>query len=179
MTYYDRDALDTFIAEVSGELRDRPMRAAIDGKIRHFFKCIDEADWDGVRMHLSLDAKLIGDLVGPGDIFIGIDRVMKWFTEARNHNQLTAHQLLLIDRGRVTCYVTHFWSLNADDMDSKPEFCKTREVYIIDLDDSHQIRRFERRYHEQDELLFDGGFKEMKRAFEKAELHAIELKETF
>ncbi|EFQ35488.1 hypothetical protein CGRA01v4_00046 [Colletotrichum graminicola] len=149
MTRYDQDAHAVFVEQVSGELRDRPLRATIDSKIRHLFKCFDDENWDGMRAHLSPSVILIDQLDGPEDIYTHTEDIMSWFEEFWHPNQHTAHQLLLVDRGRVTCYVTHFW-MN----DECFVFIAEQEVYIIDLDDRHQVRRFERRRQERHNLDF-------------------------
>ncbi|KAK1986966.1 hypothetical protein LZ30DRAFT_685019 [Colletotrichum cereale] len=57
MTWYDPKAFAAFIAEVNGDSRDRPLRGAIEGKIRDFFTCFDDEIYDRLREHLSPNGK--------------------------------------------------------------------------------------------------------------------------
>ncbi|KZL84403.1 hypothetical protein CI238_06813 [Colletotrichum incanum] len=180
MVLFDQDALITFAAEVNGEVHDRPLRRAIDSKIRDFFLCFDTADWDGVEEHLSPNAKLIDKLVDPGHIHTGNDSIIDWLTLERGVSQHTIHHLLLVDRGRVTCYVSTFWTNKhdlIDQCDDKPQFGEERDVYIIDLDDQQQIKRIERRANDSKILEHDGDLVAMENAAAEAEKHAMQMKE--
>ncbi|KAK2029775.1 hypothetical protein LX32DRAFT_638753 [Colletotrichum zoysiae] len=168
-----------FVAEVSDELRDRPLRGAIDSQIRHLFECFDEGHWDGVRQHLSPDAKLIDSLDGPEDIYTYTDSIMTWFEAARYPNQRTAHQLLLVDRGRVTCYVTHFAPPDPNTKFNEQVFHQKREVYIIDLDEQYQIRRIELRGNTDSMVERNGSSEAVAEIVRQINSDAIQMTETY
>ncbi|KAK2005655.1 hypothetical protein LZ32DRAFT_545625 [Colletotrichum eremochloae] len=172
MTDIDWHNYSAFATEVGIELRDLPLRAAIDDMIRHFFECFDRADWDGMREHLSLDgAKLIDSEDDPATMHTYTNSVVDFFEGYHTHyDQITAHHLLLVDRGRVTCHVSHFALMDGS------QFSEERTVYIIDLDGEANIKRIELRAQKNKKVLsHDGGLRAMRAAAAKAEKNAVKM----
>ncbi|KAK1995079.1 hypothetical protein LX36DRAFT_713436 [Colletotrichum falcatum] len=175
-----QDALVIFINEVNSKMRDLPMRQFTEGKIRHFFKCFDDADWEGMKTHLRADVRLVASLGSPDGIHDGIDRTVEWFLRNRGPDQHTAHQLLLVDRGRVTCCTTEFWAARDGLSSVYPRFCEQRVVYVIELDPEQNIRRIELREHTQGAVVDrDGGLGAMMKAVEEAKKRAVVMKGLF
>ncbi|KAK1961694.1 hypothetical protein LY78DRAFT_588171 [Colletotrichum sublineola] len=170
MADFDFDHFTSFVAEVDNELQDVPLRAAIDSKIRHFFKCFDAADWEGMEEHLSVDdPKLLDFVAAPTKIHANMD-VLDFLINSKRPDQVTAHHLLLVDRGRVTCYVSHFSMIGSS------QFNVERNVYIIDLDGNHRIKRIERRAHKnKDYLTRSGDLDAMQEAAADAEDDAMKM----
>ncbi|KAK2041738.1 hypothetical protein LZ31DRAFT_543843 [Colletotrichum somersetense] len=104
---------------------------------------------------------------------------MSWFEAAKYPHQLTAHHLLLVDRGRVTCYVTHFALPNSNSKLNKPTFHQKREVYIIDLDEQYQIRRIELRGNTDSMVERDGSSEVVAEIVRQIDSDAIQMKETY
>lgn len=158
MEYYGQEALNLFAAE--GNLRDRALRGAIEGKIRHFFDCIDHGKWKEVKGHLRSDAKLLDRLRGPGDIHSGIPSIVAQLKEEVVSGQKIVHKLLVVDRGRVTCYVAQF-SMHAAQDGIPDRFSETRWVYLIDLDEQQQIERIEIRDDDNKYFCHEGDTRTM------------------
>ncbi|KAK2057298.1 hypothetical protein LY76DRAFT_111272 [Colletotrichum caudatum] len=174
--YHDREALATFAHEFHNELRDRPMRGHVDDNIREFFASFDIEDWISMREHLSPDAKLIDQLSGPDDIYTNQDSIINWFQGRKLPSQRTSHHLLLIDRGRVTCYVSQFSVQCTRINHSNPQFQEVYKVFIIDLDDTYKIRRIElRAFNNKDSVTHDGDLKAMDAAAREVEKNAIKM----
>ncbi|KAK1961695.1 hypothetical protein LY78DRAFT_721508 [Colletotrichum sublineola] len=170
---YNEDRLADFIA-INNELRDRPLRQLTDRMIRRFFESFDN-DCSKMTEYLSPDAKLITGLKSPGDIYNDPEAIIGWFKRSRCKNQKTSLQLLLVDRGRVTCYATHFRTA----FSVTHKFWETRQVYIMDLNDRNQIQRIELRGHENESVMRDGGRDAMLQACIESELNAMKMKEFF
>ncbi|KAK2005656.1 hypothetical protein LZ32DRAFT_505946, partial [Colletotrichum eremochloae] len=102
---YNGDRLADFVAILNNELRDRPLRQLTDRMIRRFFKYFDDG-CSKMGEYLSPDAKLITGLKSPGDIYNDPESIIGWFNLSGHSDQKTSLQLLLVDRGRVTCYAT-------------------------------------------------------------------------
>ncbi|TQN64865.1 hypothetical protein CSHISOI_10565 [Colletotrichum shisoi] len=172
MEYYGQEALNLFVAE--GNLRDRALRGAIKSKILHFFDCMDKEDWEGVGRHLRSDARLFYKLCTPGDIHSGIESILSQLMEGTISGQKTVQKLLLVDRGRVTCYVAQFWMQTVEDGED-PFSSESRLVFVIDLDEQQQIRRIEIRDDENEDLVHEGDEFMMGRVVEAAEKDAMRL----
>ncbi|WQF84070.1 hypothetical protein CDEST_09084 [Colletotrichum destructivum] len=169
MEYYGQEALNLFVAE--GNLRDRALRGAIEGKIRHFFDCIDHEKWKEVKGHLRSDAKLLDRLRDPGDIYSGILSIVAHLKGEVVSGQKIVHKLLIVDRGRVTCYVAQF-SMHTGQDAIPDRFYETRWVYLIDLDEQQQIERIEIRDHNK-YFCHEGDTRMMEKAIEAAEEDAM------
>ncbi|KAJ0162457.1 hypothetical protein CTA2_4527 [Colletotrichum tanaceti] len=167
--YFGQEAINLFADE--GNLRDRALRGAIEGKIRHFFECIDEENWKEITRHLASDAKLLARLLDPSDIYSGIQSIVARLKNEVASGQKTVHKLLIVDRGRVTCYVAQFWM----HQNMRSTFFESREVYVIDIDDRHQFKRIEIRDHDRERMQHDGDEEMMKKAVKRAEMDAMRL----
>ncbi|KAK2057299.1 hypothetical protein LY76DRAFT_111267 [Colletotrichum caudatum] len=172
---YSEDSVAIFAAEVS-EVSDRPLRDCVGRFVRGFFQSFDTGS--DIKYFFSPGARLVDGLVAPGEVLAGADKIVGWFKSKRGPGQQTAHNLLLVDRGRVTCYVTHFWTAGSD-ADGKPLFRERREVYIIDLDEGLRIKRFEKRYHKNDAITRYGSSEAMEAAAEEVENNGMKMRERF
>ncbi|CCF36532.1 hypothetical protein CH063_08078 [Colletotrichum higginsianum] len=174
MAYHGQTALNLFADEINGELRDRALRGAIEGKIRHFFDCVDKKNWPGVQEHLRPDVKLLLRLRGPGDIYRNQHYVVEQLKREVASGQTTVHKLLLVDRGRVTCYAATFWMARVK-AEQTPYFFESHQVFVIDLDDRHQIKRIDIRDNTDDVMQHDGDKDKMEIAIEETKTDAMHL----
>ncbi|KAK1520301.1 uncharacterized protein CCOS01_10420 [Colletotrichum costaricense] len=157
----DRDDLEHFTAEVNGEVSDRPMRSVIDTRIRSFYNAIDRGDWDAAKGYLREDAKL----------------------DDQEEYQSTVFKLLVVDRGRATCYLEAFWieTVCENEVAAKaaPEFERARMVCIFDVDEKCLIRRIEFRDTDQETITTGGGLKELRHAAKESKKDVVVMKENF
>ncbi|KAK1458614.1 hypothetical protein CCUS01_09278 [Colletotrichum cuscutae] len=179
----DRDDLENFTAEVNGEVSDRPMRSVIDTRIRSFYNAIDRGDWDAAKGYLREDAKLVWSLDSPGAILNGADSVIQYYQDDQEEYQSTVFKLLVVDRGRATCYLEAFWieTVCENEVAAKAasEFERARMVCIFDVDEKCLIRRIEFRDTDQETITTGGGLKELRHAAKESKKDVVVMKENF
>lgn len=179
----DRDDLEHFTAEVNGEVSDRPMRSVIDTRIRSFYTAIDTGDWDAAKGYLREDAKLVESLDRPGSIYNGADSVIQYYENNQGEHENTVVKLLVVDRGRATCYLEAFWLWTVYTSGVAPkaesEFKRARMVCIFDVDEKYLIRRIEIRETDQETITTGGSLKEMRDAVKESRKDVVVMKENF
>ncbi|KXH30242.1 hypothetical protein CNYM01_04164 [Colletotrichum nymphaeae SA-01] len=179
----DRDDLEQFIAEVHGEVSDRPMRSVIDSRIRNFYNAIEREDCDAAKSYLREDAKLVGSLDSPGSIYNGADSVIEYYEYNQGEHESTVVKLLVVDRGRATCYFEAFWiqTVHESGVAAKAasEFKRARMVCIFNVDEKYLIRRIEFRDTDQESITTCGSLKEMRDAAKESEKDVVVMKENF
>ncbi|KAF4775745.1 hypothetical protein HER10_EVM0000327 [Colletotrichum scovillei] len=179
----DRDDLEQFTAEVNGEVSDRPMRSVIDTRTRSFYNAIEREDWDAAKGYLREDAKLVGSLDSPGSIYNGADKVIEYYQYNQEEHESTVVKLLVVDRGRATCYFEAFWieTVYESEVAAKAasKFKRARMVCIFDVDEKYLIRRIEFRDTDQETITTDGSLKEMRDAAKESKKDVVAMKENF
>ncbi|OHE98248.1 hypothetical protein CORC01_06445 [Colletotrichum orchidophilum] len=183
MCDYSQHDFNLFIAEVCGEVRDRPMRWAIDARIREFYNAIDRQDWKVARNFLRHDAKFITTLAGPGGIEDNADGIVQKIRAMHFSRQRTVIKLLVIDRGRATCFLEHFWMLGDEEWHLiakvPPCFYRFSAVEVLDLDEKFFIKRIENRDIDPQCRITNGTFEEMNAAAAKSKKEATVMGENF
>ncbi|KAK2769957.1 hypothetical protein CKAH01_14893 [Colletotrichum kahawae] len=151
------ELFQVFADELTGDSRDRPLRYELENKISTFFDDINEKRWAIVKSYFSEDARVIFGLNNPNLI---VDKdVDKVITRTREKGygmrRVTVPTLVLVNRGRITCFLTNVW-IETDEKDDDEtldiaeedaRFGEHHEVAIIDLDDEYKFKRVEFRTH--------------------------------
>ncbi|KAE9568724.1 hypothetical protein CGMCC3_g15142 [Colletotrichum fructicola] len=100
-----------FADELTGDSRDRPLRYEIENKISIFFDDINEKRWTSVKSYFNDDARVIFGFRCPNQIIDkDVDLVIERIREKTDGmRRVTVPTLVLVDRGRVTCFLTNLW----------------------------------------------------------------------
>ncbi|KAI8292056.1 hypothetical protein K4K56_006337 [Colletotrichum sp. SAR 10_98] len=156
------DRFQVFADELTGDSRDRPLRYEIENKISVFFDDINEKRWTSVKSYFNDDARVIFGFRSPNQIIDkDVDLVIERIREKTDGmRRVTVPTLVLVDRGRVTCFLTNLW-IDIDERDDDATldlveadtlFGEMHEVAIIDLDDEYKFKRVEFRTTTRQEI---------------------------
>ncbi|KAH0436402.1 hypothetical protein CcaCcLH18_04422 [Colletotrichum camelliae] len=147
------ELFQVFADELTGDSRDRPLRYELENKISTFFDDINEKRWAIVKSYFNEDARVIFGFNNPNLIVDkDVDKVITRIREkGYGMRRVTVPTLVLVDRGRITCFLTNVWiETDEKDDDETPDiaeadarFGEQHEVAIIDLDDEYKFKRVE------------------------------------
>ncbi|KAF5510412.1 hypothetical protein CGCS363_v002103 [Colletotrichum siamense] len=179
-----------FADELTADSRDRPLRYEIENKISVFFDDINEKRWTSVKSYFNDDARVIFGFRSPNQIIDkDVDLVIERIREKTDGmRRVTVPTLVLVDRGRVTCFLTNLW-IEIDDRDDDATldlveadtlFGEMHEVAIIDLDDEYKFKRVEFRTTTRQEIRQRGtveDFDYLVRKTRRSEYYVIESDE--
>ncbi|KAI8263404.1 hypothetical protein K4K58_013004 [Colletotrichum sp. SAR11_239] len=179
-----------FADELTGDSRDRPLRYEIENKISIFFDDINEKRWTSVKSYFNDDARVIFGFRSPNQIVNkDVDLVIERIREKTDGmRRVTVPTLVLVDRGRVTCFLTNLW-IEIDDRDDDATldlveadtlFGEMHEVAIIDLDDEYKFKRVEFRTTTRQETRQRGtleDFEYLVRKTRRSEYYVVESDE--
>ncbi|KAI8316628.1 hypothetical protein K4K61_003284 [Colletotrichum sp. SAR11_59] len=150
------DRFQVFADELTGDSRDRPLRYEIENKISIFFDDINEKRWTSVNGYFNDDARVIFGFRSPNQIIDkDVDLVIERIREKTDGmRRVTVPTLVLVDRGRVTCFLTNLWididgrddDATLDLVEADTLFGEMHEVAIIDLDDEYRFKRVEQNF---------------------------------
>ncbi|KAK1855238.1 hypothetical protein CCHR01_02140 [Colletotrichum chrysophilum] len=168
---YDRADFDVYVAELAGSSHDRAMRPGIEQMVRQFFRATSgtKIDVDVAMSFFSDNPTAIEALKGLGEIYIGAAMLKKWIESWGEERAQTVQNIVVVDRGHVTCHVVTFIF-----DDENPEiFNEYHGVIIMDLDKGNRIERYESRATTREAKEHKGGIKRFDALVEEAEEDAI------
>ncbi|KAF4809096.1 hypothetical protein CGCSCA5_v011749 [Colletotrichum siamense] len=179
-----------FADELTGDSRDRPLRYEIENKISVFFDDINEKRWTSVKSYFNDDARVIFGFRSPNQIIDkDVDLVIERIREKTDGmRRVTVPTLVLVDRGRVTCFLTNLWieiderddDATLDLVEADTLFGEMHEVAIIDLDDEYKFKRVEFRTTTRQETRQRGtveDFDYLVRKTRRSEYYVVESDE--